>query len=337
MKKQIQVVIPMAGFGSRLRPLTWSKPKPLIALAGRTSIDYLLDEFKDLNQEFEPEYIFIISPNNGWDIKKYMESHYPQAKCQYVVQEEMKGQSHAIYLAKDLLHGPMIMSFSDTLIEGDLAFLAKEKRDGIAWVQPNEHPERFGVAITNADGRVEKLIEKPSTAEHKLVIVGFYYFKDGQQLIKAIKKQMDQNIMLKGEYFLADAINIMLQDGADFGTKETKLWVDAGVPATVISTNQYFLEHGADNSAEAAKRPGVVVIPPVYIDPKAVVERSVVGPYVSVAAGCELHNVVIQNSILDHDTKISCKVIKDSLIGANISLESEEKTYFIGDNCKISE
>ncbi|HOW07843.1 MAG TPA: sugar phosphate nucleotidyltransferase, partial [Flexilinea sp.] len=164
MKKKIQIVIPMAGYGSRLRPLTWSKPKPLINLAGRTSLDYLLDEFTSLENEFDPEYIFIISPN-GWQIKTFMEKHYPSLKCNYVVQEEMKGQSHAIYLAKDLISGPMIMTFSDTLLEGDLSFLADEDADGIAWVQWNPEPQRFGVAITDENNRIERFIEKPSTDE----------------------------------------------------------------------------------------------------------------------------------------------------------------------------
>ena len=293
MKPKFQIVILTAGFGSRLRPLTWSKPKPLVAIAGRTSLDYLLDEFKDLDKDWDPEYIFVISPN-GWSIKTHMEENYPDLKCRYVVQEEMKGQSHAIYCAKDIIDSPMIMTFADTLIHVDLSGLKDEQRDGLAWCQYTEDPRRFGAAVLDETGRVKHFIEKPPTMEHKMVIVGFYYFKDGKKLISAIEEQIEKNISLKNEFYIADGINIMLDRGDDFGIQETNAWVDAGVPATVISTNRFFLEQGNDNSAEAAKREGVVIIPPVYVDPTAVVERSVIGPYVSIAAGCKVTNCVLQ-------------------------------------------
>lgn len=331
MKQKFQIVIPMAGFGSRLRPWTWSKPKPLINMAGRTSLDYLLDEFKSLEGVFDLEYIFIISPT-GWDIKKFMEKNYPTTAAKYVVQEEMRGQSHAIFLAKELIDGPMIMTFSDTIIDSDLSFLKDEKADGVAWTQYNEHPQRFGVAITDKANRVERFIEKPPTDEFRQVIVGFYYFRDGKQLISAIDEQIRENISLKNEFYIADALNIMIQHGANFTIAETKLWLDTGVPETVFSSNQYFLAHGNDNTAEAKMRPNLTVIEPVYISPDAEVTNSVVGPYVSIAAGTKIVNTVISNSIVAENSVIENQVIKDSLVGAKVKLGGREKSFFVGDN-----
>lgn len=331
MKKNIQIVIPMAGFGSRLRPLTWSKPKPLIDIAGKTSLDYLLAEFSSLEADFDPEFIFIIAPN-GWQIKTFMEVNYPAVKCHYIVQEEMKGQSHAIFLAKELIHGPMLMTFSDTIISGDLSFLSDENADGIAWVQWNPEPQRFGVAITGADNRVERFIEKPPTDEHKQVIVGFYYFRDGQQLIAAIDEQIKNNVSLKNEFYIADAINIMIKNGANFRTEETPLWLDTGVPETVISSNQHFLANGNDNSDQAAKRDGVTIIPPVYIAEDAVVEQSVIGPFVSIGAGSTIRQSVIENSVIGAQATIEKLILKDSLIGQKVQLEGESKRFFVGDN-----
>ena len=333
MKPKIQIVILTAGYGSRLRPLTWSKPKPLVAIAGRTSLDYLLDEFKDLGNDWDPEYIFVISPN-GWSIKTYMEENYPGLNCKYVVQEEMKGQSHAIYCAKDLIDSPMIMTFADTLIHVDLSCLKDETRDGLAWCQYTEDPRRFGAAVLDETGRVKHFIEKPPTMEHKMVIVGFYYFKDGRKLISAIEEQIEKNISLKNEFYIADGINIMLDRGDDFGIQETNAWVDAGVPGTVISTNRFFLDQGNDNSAEAAKREGVVIIPPVYVDPTAVVERSVIGPYVSIAAGCKVTNCVLQDTILDKRTNISGLVAHETMLGADVDVTATDRKLFLGDNCK---
>lgn len=337
MKKRIQIVVPMAGWATRLRPLTWSKPKPLVAIAGKTSLDYLLDEFNSLKEDFDPEFIFIISPN-GWAIKDYMEENYPDVKCQFVLQEEMKGQSHAIYLAKDLIEGPMIMSFSDTLIKTDLSFLGKEDRDGLAWVQYNEQPQRFGVAVMDETAHVKHFIEKPPTDEHRMVIVGFYYFKEGKDLIRAIEEQIEKNISLKNEYYIADAINLMLDNGAKFGIVETDAWVDAGVQATVLSTNRFFLDQAENaNSEIAAQRPGVAVIPPVYIDPEAVVERSVIGPYVSIAKGCKVENCVLRDTILDTDVTLKNQIMHDTMIGSKAVVSGPEKKTILAANSSFIE
>ena len=166
----------MAGYGTRMRPHTWSKPKPLIPIAGKTVLDFVLDQFKSLKDDWEIEWIFIISPN-GRDIEKYMDAHHPDKVVHYVEQEEMRGQSHALYLAKDYLQGPMLMAFSDTLIETDLSFLQQESMDGIAWVKQVPDPRRFGAARIDEKGCIQRLIEKPQDMTDNLVVVGFYYFK----------------------------------------------------------------------------------------------------------------------------------------------------------------
>jgi glucose-1-phosphate thymidylyltransferase len=331
MSQTLKIAIPMAGLGTRMRPHTWSKPKPLVALAGKTVLDYVLEQFNTLPDPANVEYIFIIGPQ-GWQIKTYMEENHPDKTCHYVVQAEMRGQSDALYLAREHLDGPLLMAFSDTLIETDLAFLATESVDGIAWVQPVEDPSRFGVAVADANGVITRLIEKPSGKEHNLAVVGFYYFKDGRALVNAIEQQMQQGVMLKNEYFLADALNIMLQSGARFRTQQVDTWLDAGIPQAVLETNCYLLDHGRDNSAEAGRRPGVAIIPPVFIHPSAKVENSVIGPHVSVGSHCEIRSAILRNTIVADHTSIVQVIVENSLIGEQVRLESQALQLNLGDS-----
>jgi len=330
----LKIIIPMAGWGTRMRPHTWSKPKPLVSVAGKTSFDHLMDMFKTVPDPQNTEYVFVIGSFLGEQIPVYVQKHYPQITAHYVVQEEMKGQSHALWLARHHLHGPMMMVFSDTLLETDFSFLAQEEWDGVAWVKAVSDPRRFGVAEVK-EGRIFRLIEKPQTMENNLALVGCYYFKKGQDLVSAINEQMKRGIALKGEYFLADAINIMLDYGAQMRTHSVEVWLDTGTIEATLETNKYMLEHGRDNSEAAAKFPGVTIIPPVFVHPSAKLKGSIVGPNVSVSADCEVSGCVLRNSILDDGAVVTDSVLDGSFIGRQARVRGRPAAINIGDNSSI--
>jgi len=335
MPETLKVVIPMAGYGTRLRPQTWSRPKQLISMAGKTVIEHVLDMFSTLPEGMEAEYVFVVG-YLGDKIQAFMDEEYPELTIHYVEQKEMRGQSHAIYLAEQYIQGPMLMVFADTLIETDLSFLSEEQSDIVAWVKPVPDPRRFGVAELGKDGYVTRLIEKPKAMDNNLAVVGFYYFKEGELLVEAIEKQIERDIKLKGEYFLADAINIMLEEhDLRMRTEKVGVWLDAGTPSALLETNRYLLDHGRDNSQDAANRDGVKVIPPVYVHPEAQVLDSVLGPHVAVGPGCEISGSVIKNSVIEKNSKVTHVILEDTLIGQDAEVGGEASTVNIGDHSTI--
>jgi glucose-1-phosphate thymidylyltransferase len=335
MSKTLKIVIPMAGFGTRLRPQTWSRPKQLIQMADNSVLGHVLNMFRTLPDPMNVEFVFIIG-YLGEKVKEYMAEAYPEFKVHYVVQEEMKGQSHAIYLAREHLNGPMLMVFADTLIETDLSFLADEESDIVTWVKPVPDPRRFGVAEVNEDGWVTRLIEKPRSMDNNLAVVGFYYFKEGQKLISAIGEQIERKVKLKGEYFLADAINIMLENqDLRMRTQKVDVWLDAGTPEAVLETNHYLLEHDHDNSDQVSQREGIKIISPVYVHPDAELSACILGPHVAIGKGCEVESSVIKNSIIEANSRVENAILQDSLIGENSYVSGQAVKVNLGDETQV--
>lgn len=333
---RLKVVIPMAGLGTRLRPHTWSKPKQLIGLAGKTVLDHVLDMLKTLPDPQNVEFVHIIG-YLGEQIEAHVKQNYPDIPAHFVLQENPAGQSHAIHLGREFLQeGPMLMIFADTLMETDLSFLEHEKADGIAWVKPVPDPRRFGVAEVGPLGWVNRLIEKPQDMNNNLALIGCYYFKHSEDLISAIEEQMRRNLQLKGEFFLADAINIMIERGLKMRTQVVEVWMDAGTPEALLESNHYLLDHGRANYSTPEVHEDVVLIPPVFIHPDAEIHHSVIGPYVSVAAGCKIETSIMRNSIIEEEAVVTDLIIEDSLIGRKTDIIGRPRIINAGDNTGLT-
>lgn len=323
MSESLKIVIPMAGWGTRMRPHTWSKPKPLVSVAGKTALDYLLDMFKTVPEPRRTEFIFILGPNLGeTQIPPFIKENYPDLQAHYIIQEEMKGQSHALYLARQHLNGPMIMCFSDTLIETDFSFLEREKSDGVAWVKAVPDPRRFGVAEVNQDGWITRLIEKPETRENNLAVVGCYYFKNGESLMSAIEEQMQRGLQLKNEFYLVDAINILLEHQALMHAQTIETWLDTGTIQATLNTNRYLLER-EQGTTRTKERKGVKVVEPVFIHATAEISNSTIGPFTSIGANCIISDSHIEDSIVEAECEIKDSGLKGSFIGKRAKVQGK--------------
>jgi glucose-1-phosphate thymidylyltransferase len=321
LTEPLKIVIPMAGWGTRMRPHTWSKPKPLVSVAGKTSLEHLLDMFKTLPDPENAEYVFILGPYLGeMQIPPFIKENFPNLKSHFVIQHEMKGQSHALALAREYLHGPMIICFSDTLMETDFSFLAKEEADGVAWVMPVDDPRRFGVAEEGADGWVKRFIEKPQSMDNNLVVVGCYYIKSADRLLAAIDDQMERGVMLKNEYFLTDAISIMIEGGAKVRTNKISTWLDTGTIEATLDTNKVLLEKNKHVNKDTGIQ--VKVIEPSFIHPSAEIKNSTIGPYASIGADCKIENSQIAESIIEAGCEIKDAALSRSLIGRQAKVKA---------------
>ena len=339
MTETLKIFIPMAGWGTRMRPHTWNKPKALVSVAGKTSLEHLMDMFKTLPDPDNVEFVFIVGPFLGeLQIPAFIKEYYPDLKAHYVVQNEMKGQSHALWLGREHLHGPMLMCFSDTLMETDFSFLAHEEADSVAWVMPVPDPRRFGVAEVGKDGWVTRFIEKPQSMENNLVVVGCYYFKSAENLLAAIEEQMQRGIMLKGEYFLTDTISVMIEHGAKVRTNEIGTWLDTGTIEATLDTNKFLLDK---IGSQVGKFTGsnVEIIEPVAIHESAELSNSTIGPHASIGANCKISDSTISESIVEAGCEIKDSALKRSLIGKQARIKGRGAGSFIqmniGDNSEV--
>lgn len=326
----MKVIIPLAGLGTRLRPHTYTRPKPLINVAGKPMLAYILDKFRDLEVE---EFIFVVG-HLGDQIKQYVTEGYPNFKARYVEQKVMRGQADAILLCRDFVRGPVFMVFGDTFFGADLREIVTQPQDSIAYVQEVDDPRRFGVAVLGPDGYIHEFVEKPESLDNRLAVIGVYYFNNGPALMEACEELMKLDIRTKGEYFLTDALNLMIPKGHHFVPRTVDTWHDSGKPETVLGTNQYLLDHGRDNSMEV-NYPTSVIKTPVNIDPSASIEDSIIGPYATIGKGCRIVRSIIKNSIIDAEAQIWDSVMDESLIGQEAEVRGRYQKFSVGDSAVV--
>ena len=323
----MKLIIPLAGFGWRMRPHTWSKPKPLVTVAGKPFLGHLLDKFSSVDID---ELIIIY----GWlgdQIKDYLRAAYPDLNTKFVEQRELKGQSHALWLAREHLQGDGIIIFVDTFFDTDLGVLNAPKGDGIAFVKEVDDPRRFGVVELDKAGHVTRFVEKPNTVENKKVVIGFYWVRDLAWMVHCIEDQMEAGQMLKGEFFLTDTFQVMIERGAKFRPHFVDIWQDTGKPETTLQTNRYLLDHGCDNSDSVKSAQGIV-IPPTYVAPDVILEGAVIGPYASIASGATIRNALVRNSIVEAGSTVEDIILEGSLVGEKARIKGQPSRLNIGNS-----
>lgn len=329
----MKVVIPLAGYGTRLRPHTYTKPKPLINVAGKPVLGHLLDKLSTLDVS---EYIFIVG-YLGDQIATYIEEQH-DVPSQFVEQKEMLGQSHAIYLAKEYINTDesVFVVFGDHIFETSFDLIRTPQSDAVIYVKEVEDPRKYGVVMMNDDGHIIRFVEKAAEPPSNLAIIGLYYINNGKKLVAALNRQINvENKKTKNEYYIADALQYLVDDGMTFLPETVPSWLDCGNPEAVLAANRFLLSTGGLDNSDNVQLPSTIIIPPVRIDPSAVIEHSVIGPNVTISANSHISRSIIRNTIVGESATINDTHLEASLIGQFASVQGNYNAVNVGDSSSV--
>lgn len=329
----MNIIIPMAGLGKRLRPHTLTVPKPLLPIAGKPIVHRLVEDIAKVCPEKIDSIGFIVHPSFGKEVEESLKviAQEVGATGKIFYQETALGISHALLSAKELFTGKVIVAFADTLFKAE--FKLDTNKDGIIWVQRVEDPSQFGVVKLNDKNEIIDLVEKPADFVSDLAIIGIYYFKDGAALREEMQYLIDNDIKEKGEYQFTSALQRLNSKGSKLVPGQVTEWLDCGNKNVTVQTNQRYLEFIKDQKLISTKATLInsVVIPPCFVGDGAIIENSVIGPYVSVGQNTHVKNSRITNSILQKDAKVTRAILENSMLGNFAIFEGSALDLSVGD------
>ena len=330
----MKLIIPMAGMGTRLRPLTLTVPKPLLKLAGKSIVNHLIDNISKVTDEEITDIGFVIGnfPFTVDDTLKELASLIG-AKCHIFVQSQPLGTAHAVYQAKKLLDGKVIVAFADTIFTTNEKF--NLNNDAVIFTKKVDNPYAYGVVKKNNEGFIDDFVEKPKTFVSDEAIIGIYYFKNAEFLASVIDKMISENMLDSGEYQLTRALKMMLDNNVKFRSYQIDKWLDTGRFDVLLSTHKELLK----NFEQCHKKyilSNTHIVHPVSIGRNVEIQNSVIGPYVSIEDNTTIIDCEIENSIIYSNSTIKNCSLKDSVIGSNSKINKVSHKIYVSDFTNIN-
>lgn len=328
----MKAVIPVAGAGTNLRPHTYTQPKPLIPVAGKPIIAFILD---DLIAQGVREFVFVIG-YLGEKIRIYVEQHYPGISVQWVQQETRLGLGHAIWTARHCLADTdeIVIILGDTIVDADMRAFLNAPYSCLA-IKKVTDPRLFGVVETDHDGFVSRVVEKPSIPKSNLAMVGLYKIREVQTLLECIDHLIRSNQKTLNEIQLTDALMRMITQGIRFGTLEVFNWFDCGQKDILLETNATLLDRKGTHDTSGVAGDNTIIIPPVSIGANCQIRDSIIGPHVSIGNDSQISSAIIRDSIIGSYTSIQDAVLYHSIIGHDAAIKGLRQSLNIGDNTQI--
>src|SRR5688572_26108118 len=323
----MQVIIPLAGKGTRLRPHTHLVPKPLLRVAGRPVMDWVMDKLEGL----EVSELIYITGHLKEQVEAYARARY-SIPSRFIEQKVQDGTAGAINLARPHVREPVLIIFVDTVFEADLTLINRTDADGIIWAKEVEDYQRFGVVVTDAEGYMTRIVEKPAEPISKLANIGLYYIRDTGALWQGIDHTLTQP-KNKGEYYLTDAFQWMIDHGRRILTAEVGGWYDCGQLGTTLETNEILLRNGA---ARRRDFPGVTIHDPVYIEDGVTIERSTIGPNVSLEQGTIVQDSMVANCIIGQHCRLTKVRLDGAMLGNHVVAEGFRGAASLADHSEVT-
>ncbi|OIQ93210.1 UTP--glucose-1-phosphate uridylyltransferase [mine drainage metagenome] len=327
----MKAIIPVAGAGTKLRPHTYTQPKALIPIAGKTILSFIVDQ---LHEAGINEFIFIVG-YLGEKIQEYVTQTYPNLITHFVYQNERQGTGHAIELAKNIVGtDEVFVTLGDTICEYDV----KEVMDSpysMLGIKKVDDPRNFGVADIGENGFIEHVIEKPAIPKSNMALVGLYKIKETNFLFECLHHLFTQKITTQGEYNLTDALDCMIARGAKFKSFKVKNWFDCGKKETLLESNATLLKKFGGNVSEHHNFKDTIIIPPVSISTGCNISNSIIGPHVAIGANTSIKHSIVRDSIIGSYTNLYEVVLDNSLIGSDASVKGLSRSLNIGDNTEL--
>jgi glucose-1-phosphate thymidylyltransferase len=322
----MKVIIPLAGKGTRLRPHTHTVPKPMLKVAGKPVMDYVLDDVRKLGNVSEVVYI---TGHLKDAVEQHARSAYGDLPSSFIEQKVQDGTAGAVALAKSRVHEPVLIIFVDTIFDTDLSVIKTSTDDGIIWTKEVEDYQRFSVVVTDANGHMTQIVEKPTTPISRRANIGLYYIRNWQLLFAGIDHVLQQPTN-KGEYYLTDAFQYMIDQGAKLRVLDVAGWYDAGKLDTLLETNHEMLRRL--KAPVRAYGPGTTIVEPVLIEAGATIERSTIGPNVTIGAGTTVRDCTLTHTIIGSRSAIERSNLTMSLVGDSAAVEGVHGSVSIGDH-----
>jgi len=324
----MKVIIPLAGKGTRLRPHTHLVPKPMMKVAGKPVMSYVLDELKKLGNV---EQVIYITGHLKEKVEQFARSEMDVPSV-FVEQKVQDGTAGAVALAKPYVDQPVLIVFVDTIFDADLSKVKSVDADGIIWVKEVEDYQRFGVVVTDEDGNMTKIVEKPKTPISKRANIGLYYIRNWKLLYEGIAHVLSKP-KNQGEYFLTDAFQYMIDKGAKIQVVDVEGWYDAGKIDTLLETNHAMLDRG--RTRQPKELGGSTIIPPVHVEDGVTLRKSTIGPNVTIGAGSTIEESTISHSIVGSKATITGSKLTNSLIGDETILVGVNGEVTVGDHSEV--
>lgn len=328
----MKAIIPVAGVGTRLRPLTYTQPKPLIPVAGKPIIAFIIDQLLSVGIQ---EFVFVIG-YLGEKIRDYVESQYPTLNMQFVEQETREGSGHAIWTAKKTLKNTqeVVIVFGDSIVEIDLKEFINTPHSCLA-TRKVEDPREFGIVEFDETGIVKKLVEKPTIPKSNTAMVGLYKIKEVPLLLKALNYNIKKNKRTGDEFPLTDALMRMIEKGVIFNTMNVNNWFDCGKIEILLETNAILLDQEGYASANLPLYENSIIINPVSIGKNCTIKNSIIGPHVTIGNNTSVDYSIIKNSIIGNYASIKEVVLQKSVVGNDAGITGLRQSLNIGDNTEI--